>query len=283
MEKLTLRTQDGVDINVYLTPSELEGNTDQAILIAPALGVPAKFYDQFATYFAKCGFDVFTLDYRTVGPSGSEFPRLLDAGGHDLDTAIEYLAKKYRKVSYVGHSLGGQLLGLARSANKLDCSVFIASSIPDTRNMVFKLRWQTRALKYFLLPFYRDKGLFPSRKLGLSSLDLPASIANDWGRWLRSRSYLFDHLTDEQLSCYRQVKIRILSSGFSDDDMAPQKNLEKLLAQYPSAAISRSFHHIGSLESPCGHLGFFKESSGAAYWPEVVRWLESKSEGQEDG
>jgi len=283
MDKLALRTTDGVEINVYLTPSEFEGKIEHAILIAPALGVPAKFYGQFADYFAKCRFDVFCLDYRISDPNGSEHPRLLDAGLYDIDTAIEYLATKYRKVSFVGHSLGGQLLGLARSANKLNGAVFIASSIPDTRNMVFKLRWQTRTLKYFLLPFYRDKGLFPSRKLGLSSLDLPASIANDWGSWLRSKSYLFDHLTNEQLNCYQQVNISILSLGFSDDEMAPQKNLEKLLSQYRSGIVFRSFHRINSMDSPCGHLGFFKETSGAAYWPEVASWLESRSGEQEDG
>jgi predicted alpha/beta hydrolase len=276
MKKLALRTRDGVEINMYLTPSEFEGKIEHAILIAPALGVPAKFYDQFAKYFAKCGIDVFSFDYRTVGPKGSEYPRLLDVGVYDLDTAIEHLIRKYRKVSYIGHSLGGQLLGLAKSANKLDRAVFIASSIPDTQNMVFKLRWQTRVLKYFLLPFYREKGLFPSRKLGLSSLDLPASIANDWGRWLRSKSYLFDHLTNEQLSCYRQVKIPILSIGFSDDDMAPRKNLTRLLQMYPEEQVSMTFHNVDSGKVSCGHMGFFRESSGLAYWSSTLNWISSQ-------
>lgn len=283
MKKFTLVTPDNVDLNVHLTPSEFEGKTDKAILIAPALGVPAKFYGQFSKYMAKWGFDVFAFDYRTSGSNGTGSPRLLDAGLYDINTVVEYLTTNYGKVAYVGHSLGGQLLGLARSAGKLDCAVFVASSIPDVANMSNKLRWQTRLLKYLLLPFLRTEGKFPTRKLGLSSQDLPGSIASDWGKWLRSKSYLFDHLTDEQLIRYQRVSIPILSIGFSDDQMAPSNNLEKLLQHYPRAKVTKRFIHIASTDSPCGHLGFFKGSSGMAYWPEFVNWLGSRVEDSING
>ena len=278
MEKLALRTKDGVEINMYLTPSEFEGKIEHAILIAPALGVPAKFYDQFATYFAKCGFDVFSFDYRTSGPNGSENPRLMDAGVHDLDTVFDHLTVKYKKVAFVGHSLGGQLLGLASLASRLSCAVFVASSLPNPANMNSKLRWQTGLMKYLLLPFFRIKGRFPSRRLGLSSIDLPSTIARDWGTWLRSPSYLFDYLSESQLCNYRSLRLPVLALGVSDDELAPERNIDLLLAQYSSANIESVILEIEPKMGTCGHMGFFKEAHGISFWSDLGGWILKKME-----
>lgn len=202
----------------------------------------------------------------------------MDAGAHDINTVIEHLTTKYRKVAFVGHSLGGQLLGLANLASKLSCAVFVASSIPNPANMNSKLRWQTRLLKVVLLPFFRVGGRFPSRRLGLSSMDLPSTIARDWGTWLRSPSYLFDYLSESQLCNYRSLTVPVLALGVSDDELAPESNIDLLLAQYKLAKIERVMFEIDPKMGTCGHLGFFKEAHGILFWSDVRSWISKKME-----
>lgn len=69
------------------------------MLIAPVLGVPRRFDDAYARFFAGHGFDVVSIDDPSVGHSGDgsgggehgAHLRLADFGRLDLDAALSWL------------------------------------------------------------------------------------------------------------------------------------------------------------------------------------------------
>src|SRR5438477_2000656 len=99
-----------------------------AVLINAASAVPRKVYRGFAGYLARRGCAVLTYDYRGTGDSrqkaltGYNQPKWLvgfkasmsDWAAQDITAAVAWMRERYKALpfAYVGHSFGGQALGL---------------------------------------------------------------------------------------------------------------------------------------------------------------------------
>src|SRR6201984_726897 len=104
------------------------GARHHAVLINSATAVPRKIYRGFAGYLAQRGCAVLTYDYRGIGGSrqvavgGYNRPKSLsgssapmpDGSARDVPPAVRWMSERYRGLPlfYVGHSFGGQALGL---------------------------------------------------------------------------------------------------------------------------------------------------------------------------
>ena len=104
------------------------GAKRHAVLINSATAVPRKVYRGFAGYLARRGCAVLTYDYRGTGDSrqkslvGYNQPKSLvgfkasmaDWAALDVTAAVAWMRERYKKLplTYVGHSFGGQALGL---------------------------------------------------------------------------------------------------------------------------------------------------------------------------
>src|SRR5205823_4768419 len=101
------------------TLSEPASRPRGAVVIASALGVPRGFYGAFAGYLAEGGLATLRFDYRGIGGSLRGPLRQCDAtyhswGEQDLAGALRFLRERHPSAPLllVGHSVGGQLLGL---------------------------------------------------------------------------------------------------------------------------------------------------------------------------
>ena len=109
-----LPARDGVQLAATLfEPATPNG---AAILVNSGTGIPRQFYGAFASHLARRGFAVLTYDYRAIG--GSEAPPAATVeqwGAVDQASMIEHLARLRpgAALGMVGHSFGGQVLGLA--------------------------------------------------------------------------------------------------------------------------------------------------------------------------
>ena len=109
-----LSARDGVRLAATLfEPATPNG---AAILVNSGTGIPRQFYGAFASHLAGRGFAVLTYDYRAIG--GSDAPPMATVeqwGAVDQASMIEHLARLRPGASLglVGHSFGGQVLGLA--------------------------------------------------------------------------------------------------------------------------------------------------------------------------
>ena len=112
------------------------GNAKAFVLIGSATAVPRQFYAKFASYLAEAGFAVLSFDYRGVGGSRPKslrgFPASMrDWAALDLSAAIDFAAKEAagRPLLLVGHSFGGQALGLVPNSQKISRALLVAAQV----------------------------------------------------------------------------------------------------------------------------------------------------------
>src|SRR5918993_4655001 len=131
-EQLRLRAKDGRWLGAIRYPAH--DGVSAHVVVAGAIGVPQGFYRRFAAHAAARGCTVWTVDYRGIGLSGQRSlcgfrADLVDWGTFDLDAAVDGAFEEARcdgvPVYLVGHSFGGQALGLLPNPARIDaCYTF---------------------------------------------------------------------------------------------------------------------------------------------------------------
>lgn len=254
-----------------------------AVLICGATGVRQRFYAAFASWLVEQGYAVLCFDYRGVGDSlQGAHPRSLkvrkqDWGELDMPAALDWLAQRYpgRPLLLLGHSAGGQLIGLMPNHGLLSGIVQVASS----SGYVGNIRWPTRWAAQLLLSLYIPAtgcllGYTPAKRIGWGE-DLPAGVARQWARWCLSPGYVLNGFEREiRHHYYDEVRAPICSIAASDDPIATADNVEDLLRLYTQAPLRRL-----RLEPAryglrrIGHIDLFRPAL-ARLWPEVLAALQ---------
>ncbi|HKL19151.1 MAG TPA: alpha/beta fold hydrolase [Halalkalibaculum sp.] len=280
----SLKTDDGLSLAATLfEPSEIEER--RTLVIASALGVPRYFYYKFARYFASKGYSVVTFDYRGIYESresvksGSKIT-MEEWGKYDIEAALKFALNelKTEKLYYLGHSCGGQLLGLAPGSMQVDRVAFVACQLgywklwPWPLSYAVLMTWQVIAI---MVPFF---DYLPTRRMGISSLNLPSGVAKQWAHWGKTPGYLFNEKHQLDTSRYEKLAIPLLSYHFTDDLLlAPADSVDALLAKYRQAIIKKRNIDPNDISMKnIGHFGFFKERLKSSLWREVLEWFETK-------
>lgn len=131
-----------------------------AVMIAPATGIKRQFYAAFANYLCEQGFGVITFDNRGIAESlkgkiEHSKASLVTWGQQDMPAVLETLKMHFPKTQYflVGHSAGGQLLGLMPNVNDLTAFCNFGSSSGSLRNMRAGYLLKAHFFHEFLYPF----------------------------------------------------------------------------------------------------------------------------------
>ncbi len=273
---LTLTCADGVTLPA--TALRAAESSRGAVVIAPALGVPRRFYQKFAAFLQQQGYDTLCFDYRGVDGAGAEVPadqiQLADWGRQDLQAALSAVQAQFRphRMFLVGHSIGGQVPGLATAAVELDALVLVAASAPHPARYLLRDRMRIELMWRVLVPLLGRGRMFPARKLGFASVDLPASVMRQWADWGLSPDYLFDARHRLDTRAYASLQAPMLSFSFADDAYASRAAVEALHAHYPAAKIEHR-HLERSAEQTYGHFGYFRESQRDRLWRDTADWL----------
>jgi len=281
MTEIKILTKDLYMLSArHFIPPEPNGHV---LIINPATGVKQNFYAHFAAYLAKDGFHVYTYDYRGIG--GSRFGSLknveasiLDWGELDFSAAIKYVKQRHPSysISVVGHSIGGQIIGLSKLSHSVDNFVMIGSQTPFWRHYNGTMLLKVWNLWHIMIPVLtRLFGYFPARSLGLFE-DLPGPVALQWARWGKNKDYLFDELPHKKES-FSSLQQPTLAYSFSDDPYAPLKAVEDLLSHYPNLKVEHQHIDPKSINrKSIGHFSFFRKSSEDVFWKGVSEWLKAK-------
>lgn len=269
---MTLSARDGYRIGATL----FEGG-GEPLLILPATGVPQSYYAKFAAYLAQRGFTVLTFDYRGIGRSLHGDIRKVQARMRDwalLDAAAAFAFLKKDSLVVVGHSFGGQALGLLPEPERIAAALVVGSQSGYWRHWPALGRaWMWPATHFALPIFSRLHGYFPGSRLGFGE-DLPKEVAIEWASWCRHPRYLVGALGVEHL--YRRVGAPLRAYAISDDPFAPASAVAALLDLYPNARGEIRRVHPGELGAKrMGHFGFFREAFRDSLWREAADWLES--------
>lgn len=254
---------------------------ERVAVLAPAMGVKRSFYAPYAAYLAERGLPVLTFDYRGVGGSRPPSLRGLDADLRDwalgdLAGVLDWVGRDRpdAELLYVAHSVGAQLFGLVPQAADVRAMVAV------TPGTAYWRLWE-RPDRYFLFLLWHAllPGLaallsyFPAGVLGLGA-DMPEGVAREWSRWARHPDYMVNERGEALREGCRAFRGPIRAYSFTDDRLAPRRPAEHLLGFYRHARIEH--RHVAPSEfglEEIGHLGFFRETTGAALWRESADWL----------
>jgi predicted alpha/beta hydrolase len=277
-EVVRVRARDGFELSA--TWFIADNPNEKVILINPATGVKQTFYGDLAEYLAHEGYNVYTFDYRGIGASRpANLVNLIcdmKDWAKDTDALIGHITRFHASSQLIvlGHSVGGQLIGMSSLTRHADGFVMIGSQTPYWKNY----RGGLRKLKllffwYVLIPFFTKLvGYFPASRLGLFE-DLPRRVARQWARWARSANfYLVD--VPEMKPSFERLDQPTLMISFSDDDLAPYNAVMDLKRYYPRLKFDhRHYKPEDVLQRNIGHFGFFKKRTGVSLWRELELWL----------
>jgi predicted alpha/beta hydrolase len=267
------------------------GAKRHAVLINSATSVPRKVYRGFAGYLARRGCAVLTYDYRGTGDSrqmslvGYNQPKSLvgfkasmaDWAALDVTAAVAWMRERYKTLplAYVGHSFGGQALGLLANNSEISRALLVASQAGYWKLMAMPERYRVYAMLNFVgLPLTRFKGYAPG--WGGIGEDLPKGVFEQWTRWVMSPRYLFDDTTLAGLSNFANYKGAMRALCLSDDPWATRPAVELLCSGFTS--ITPEILTIAPADadaSKIGHLGFFRPEHRDTLWRGAAEWLQA--------
>src|SRR5258706_7515235 len=151
-------TADGTRIAAQFYFPEIK-KIKGAVLIVPAMSAPQSYYQPFAEWLAGEGYGVATFDYRGTGASREGSLRgykadILDWAKLDCGAMVEALAARAPGVPlfWVGHSLGGQILGLVQDRGRISKAITVATGSGYWREVATPLRYYALWLWYVGAP-----------------------------------------------------------------------------------------------------------------------------------
>jgi predicted alpha/beta hydrolase len=268
------------------------GAKRHAVLINSATAVPRKIYRGFAGYLAaRRGCAVLTYDYRGIGGSrqkalvGYNQPKSLvgfkatmsDWAALDVAAAVAWMRERYHNLplNYVGHSFGGQALGLIPNSNEVSRALFIASQAGYWKLMTSPESYRIYAMLNFVgLPLTRLLGYAP----GWSGLgeDLPKGVFEQWVRWIMSERYLFTDPNLPGLTNFANYKGAMRALCLSDDPWATRPAVELLCSGFTS--IEPEIITVTPADADVtkiGHFGFFRPEHRDTLWRGAAEWMEA--------
>lgn len=256
-----------------ISASLYDAGTRSVLIIASATGVKKEFYKKLAEYISSHGTTVITFDYYGIGASLNEPIKNISVtaaewGSNDLEAVIQWANNHYPGaiIIVLGHSIGGQLIGLAPSATGLKRIVLVAAQTGYWNYWPGIRKYQMWANWNLLFPVLtRVVGYMPSKKF--SGMEhLPKGVALQWSKWCSSVNYMFDDIPPAQLY-FHKITAPVVAISIENDPYAPKKAVNWLTEKYNSQ-VFKSLHlrpnEYGVNE--IGHFSIFKEKFRTTIW-----------------
>lgn len=277
----TAKAHDGYDLAVTRFPAQ--GTPWATLCIGGAMGVRQDFYAPYARFLAENGIHVLTFDYRGSGWSRprklADFSATVTEWAElDLDAMLGEARKPAPELPllFAGHSLGGQILGLAPHIESVRAIVNVTVGsgyykLNEKMALYVRLLWFV--LMPGLLPLF---GYFPGKRLRIVG-DLPMGVAWQWRKWCLHPDYVLSEGGDS-FARFARVKAPILSLSFADDPMITHRAIQSLEGFYPNARLDS--RHVAPADvgrERVGHFGFFADESRDTLWKQSLEWLRGKA------
>ena len=276
----TIVTADGMELAATTyTPAD---EPDAVVVVLSAMAVPRRFYDAFAAWLADEGLAVVTFDFRGTGGSGPD-----DLVGYetsieewierDAAAVIEW-ARAWSGADdlyLVGHSLGGQVMGLLGDRFEVDAAATFCAQSGYWRLQYPGEEWKLWMLTAVIMPVVTHLlGYLPWSAV-FGGEDIPKTVALQWAAGCRHPDYLLGDAILADTSGFARFSAPILAYSFDDDVWGYEKAVDAMMDHYTAARVERM--HVVPEEvgvEKIGHFGFFREEM-SFLWGEFLERLES--------
>jgi predicted alpha/beta hydrolase len=289
-DDITIPASDGYKLGATLFLPR--GVKRHAVMISSATAVPRKIYRGFAGYLARRGCAVVTYDYRGIGDSrqraveGYNQPKSLngfkatmaDWATLDATSVVAWMRDRYHNVplGYVGHSFGGQALGLLGNNSEISRALLIAAQAGYWKLMTSPERYRVYVVMNFLgIPLTRALGYTPGWT-GIGE-DLPKGVFLQWTGWVNSPRYMFDDTKLTALANFGKYKGAMRALCISDDPWATRPAVEMMCAGFTATkpeiiTVTPKDVGVGKI----GHFGFFRADHRDTLWRGAAEWLQAE-------
>lgn len=274
MNLIEIETPQGYAVTATFFEAE---TAQKVVIIGAATGVQQGYYSKFAQFLAEQGVTTYTFDYGGINLSKKTSLRAFDTSlthwaTNDIESVLQYVKQQHPEVDihYIGHSIGGQILGLVPSNTLFKNVVLVASQSGHTRfwsgfgKMKMLFNW------YVLFPvFCTFLGYLPSKKItGME--DLPKSMALEFARWGRQKDYLFHYKSENQLF-FDKITGKLTVYSCPNDEFAPKGAVDWLTNKYSQANTTRKHLNPSNYGvDEIGHFDFFKSKFSETIWREIL-------------
>jgi predicted alpha/beta hydrolase len=255
------------------------------VLVNSATAVPRKIYRGFAGFLAEHGFAALTYDYRGIGGSRPKSLKgfgasMRDWAALDVAGAVDHVQTVWPglPIMVVGHSFGGQALGLIPNNKAVSRALFVAAQAGYWGLFYSPEKYRVWAMMGLVGPLITRAVGYTPGKLGIGE-DLPKGVMLEWCAWVMKKRYFFDDETLEALDNFPNYTGAIRGICLLDDPWATPAATDLLLSGFTGARTERvdvDPKKVGA--EKIGHFGFFRPENRERLWPEAAGWLLEKSE-----
>ncbi len=271
---------DGIKLSAALF--EPEGLAKAAIMIAPATGIRKTFYFSLANFLVEHNYAVICFENRGIGQShmgdiNDVDASLINWGRLDMTAVLNEMKERFPENSYhlIGHSAGGQLLGLMDHAHEIKSMFNFACSSGYIGNIPYPYKISG---SFFLRVFLPMSAFFMGQAnnqwVGMGE-PLPGNVARQWSRWCTGPGYVAnDFGTTIDTHFYDKIDIPSKWVHATDDPIANLDNVKDMIRVY--SQIRAEVHTIDPKEFDypnLGHMQFFS-SKRKKLWKLVLDWME---------
>lgn len=280
-ENLNITCSDNYLLSARFYPAETQ-STLNPILICPATGITQSFYHDFAEWLSSQGYPVMSFDFRGIGDSlhvklKDSTASIQDWGQLDLPAAIESLVHKTNaeQIYIIGHSAGGQLLGISPNHSKVKKLIAIAGSTGHVKHLKGRTKLLAPVMFKVIFPLSRMiKGYGTTKFIGMGE-NLPKDVAKQWAQFCSKPGYIMNAIGKTIFEDFHnEIHTPITVLWASDDEIATEANVKDFLRLYPKTQtemieVSPSQYQHKYI----GHMLMFKKTH-QNIWPIITSQLD---------
>jgi len=286
---LQITTEDNVRLNARFYQAE---NARAVVLINPGTATKTSFYLPFAEFLLGHGFHVVLWNYRgfaeskTVSLRHCDY-RYSDIGRYDMPAVIDAVKTLQPNLPLycVGHSAGGQQLGLAKNHHQLDGLIAVAVSagyfayMPLAYRLKANFFFRLKANFFFRLFAPVTAALFryvPAKTFNFME-DLPVGFTREWGAWCWEKQLFFsDKFYGRSIpdTTYKNFDIPTFVVSADDDEICTEPNVANFWTHVTSNKPIR-FKRYKAAESATkaiGHFGYFRQHN-KPIWLDILKMI----------
>jgi predicted alpha/beta hydrolase len=217
------------------------------VVVLPAMGVSASYYEPLAHALNNEGIDCVLADWRGHGSSRQRASRKENFDYHtlvntDIDAVINWTRKRYPQLPLItlGHSLGGQLslLYAATHARRVDGAILVASGSVFFRAYPFPHDIKVFFATQFFALIAKLVGYFPGNRIGFGGREARGVMA-DWASQARWGKYRLGKSVDDVEAELAKLSLPVLGVSIENDIMAPPGALAHLTGKLANATVTR--------------------------------------------
>lgn len=254
-------------------------HVDAAVVVVPAMGMPARHYDGFASALAASGCHVLTVELPGCGDSAVTVGRDTHVGYQDLldvdvDIAVSFAEAQWpstRRV-LVGHSLGGQLAVLYAAARPDKVSAVALTAAGSVHWKAYPLLTGLGVLAFtqFARAVAAILGVFPGDRLGFGGRQ-PRRLIQDWARTAISGRWRPAGSTVDYHELLAALPLPVLAVTLEDDRFAPASSVDALTRPLPDGLVDRAYLSADQMRGAATHLRWLRTPQPVA--ATVSAWL----------